>query len=181
MPPLDKFERYNECFGIYQDDAKYCFVKSLIKPDASSKLYKFIAEFSSDRRQHFRHDKLNRGICINSCEEALKKLGDEANKYFVAEFKTNNEPLPLNSGIVKFTNASEDREKYNRQVNQCVNLELMEVYRLQAFSSIEYCSNYKNTAEKGNERRPKAKTLLPNDAKDLMHQFQTGSTSSSCL
>lgn len=86
MPNLNKFESYNECLGTYYEEAKFCFVKTYIKPDETSVLYNYIRNFSSMGKQHFRHDKLFRGICINKCKEIIDKMGNHSDKYFVPEF-----------------------------------------------------------------------------------------------
>lgn len=46
----------------------------------------------------------------------------------------------INFDFIGFPNASEDREKFNRIVNQCINVELKELYELEGYSSIEYCT-----------------------------------------
>jgi hypothetical protein len=86
MPALNKFEDYDSCLETYQDKARYCYVKTAIKPD-SSELYTFIKEFSDKKKMHFRHDKLARGVCINSCQELIDGLGSDAEKYFVPYFE----------------------------------------------------------------------------------------------
>lgn len=83
---LYRFDDYEKCFGLYEPAALYCVVNSFIKPDTKSHLYNLIDKFSSNRKQHLRHDKLQRGICINSCMELVQKLGRDADKYFVEEF-----------------------------------------------------------------------------------------------
>lgn len=86
MPSLNEFESYDKCLGSYYEEAKYCFVKTYIKPDETSELYNYIRNFSSMGKQHFRHDKLARGICMNSCKEMIDKMGNYSDKYFVSEF-----------------------------------------------------------------------------------------------
>lgn len=46
----------------------------------------------------------------------------------------------INFNFIGYPNASEDREKFNRIVNQCINAELKELYELEGYSSIEYCT-----------------------------------------
>lgn len=87
MPKIDRFDDYNECFGLFPDEARYCVVKTYIKPNLSSELYSYIAEFSSNWKQHLRHDKLNRGVCIKKCVEAIERLGEDSEKYFEPEFE----------------------------------------------------------------------------------------------
>lgn len=87
MPILNKFDSYNECLGLFGDGATFCFVRTFIKPNISSELYNYISEFSSYRKQHFRHDILNRGVCIDSCMKVISEIGESAEKYFVPEFE----------------------------------------------------------------------------------------------
>jgi hypothetical protein len=86
MPHLNKFDDYDECMDVYKDQAKYCYVRSAIKPDGNSEIYKFIAEFSSNVKQHFRHDRLTRGVCINSCAKLIINLDSDANSYYQPDF-----------------------------------------------------------------------------------------------
>lgn len=151
MPKLDKFDDYNECFGVFREEAKYCYVRTYIKPNLSSDLYKFIAEFSSNEKQHLRHDKLNRGICLNSCMKTIQQMGEQSNKYFVPIFEVENELLKIRFEFIEYQNASADRQEHNRLINQCVNLELMELYQLEGFSSIEYCTKNESSISLGNE------------------------------
>jgi hypothetical protein len=46
----------------------------------------------------------------------------------------------MNFDFIGFVNASEDREKFNKIVNQCINVEMIELHDLKSFSSIEYCT-----------------------------------------
>lgn len=86
MPNINKFDNYDECFGVFKSEATYCYVRTYIKPNMSSDLYRYIAEFSENRKKHFRHDKLDRGICINTCRIKIDQKGDEAGRFFVPEF-----------------------------------------------------------------------------------------------
>lgn len=86
MPELNKFNNYDECMAVFEKEAKYCFVKTALKPDESSELYRFIMEFSNIKKQHFRHDKLTRGVCINTCRKIISDIGLESDKYFVPKF-----------------------------------------------------------------------------------------------
>lgn len=82
MPHLNEFDDYDECMDVYKTEAKYCYVKSIIKPDYESALYLNIAEFSSKKKQHFRHDKLSRGICLNKCMKFIEELGQSSAEYY---------------------------------------------------------------------------------------------------
>lgn len=89
MPELNRFSDYDECMAVFEKEAKYCFVKTAIKPDETSELYRFIRDFSNKKKQHFRHDKLNRGVCLNSCRKIISDIGLESDKYFVPKFSLN--------------------------------------------------------------------------------------------
>lgn len=67
--------------------AKYCYIRTALKPDYTSELYNFIDEFSSRKKVHFRHDKLTRGVCINTCQQLIAEMGSAADDYFVPEFE----------------------------------------------------------------------------------------------
>lgn len=87
MPNLYQFDDFEKCLGdINEKTTLYCVVNSYIKPDANSELYNLIANFSSNRKQHLRHDKLQRGLCLNSCKKVVQSLGDESQKYLVEKF-----------------------------------------------------------------------------------------------
>lgn len=87
MPALNKLDDYDACMDVYAENAKYCYVRTALKPDFSSELYKFIVEFSSKKKVHFRHDKLTRGVCINTCQQLITEMGSGADEYFVPEFE----------------------------------------------------------------------------------------------
>lgn len=90
MPILNKLDNYDECMQVYNEKAKYCLVRTAIKPDPSSELYNFIVEFSSRKKQHFRHDKLLRGVCLNNCQKLLSELDSlksgESDSFYVPPF-----------------------------------------------------------------------------------------------
>lgn len=86
MPELNKFDGYDACMDVFQDEAIYCYVKSALKPDPTSELYNFIEQFSSKKKQHFRHDKLTRGICINNCQKLINEMGRRGDNYYTPKF-----------------------------------------------------------------------------------------------
>lgn len=81
-----RFDDYEQCMGNYESEALYCVVNSYIKPDPQSELYKFIMDFSKNKKQHFRHDKLQRGLCVNTCQRLIQKMGRNSNRYLVKKF-----------------------------------------------------------------------------------------------
>lgn len=85
MPKLYRFDDYEQCMGIYENEALYCVVNSYIKPDSNSEIYKIVEEFSSNRKQHLRHNKLQRGLCVNSCKKIVENSQNQGRKYFVGK------------------------------------------------------------------------------------------------
>lgn len=86
MPNIYKFDDFDNCLGSFGEKAVYCIANSFIKSDRDSELNESIKSFSSKTNQHLRHDKLQRGICLNPCKKLVESLGDESRKYFVDEF-----------------------------------------------------------------------------------------------
>lgn len=86
MPDVYKFDDFDNCLGVFDTSAVYCVVNSFIRPDLESELYGIIRKFSTKTKQHLRHDKLQRGICFNSCKKLIESIGNESEKYFVDEF-----------------------------------------------------------------------------------------------
>lgn len=91
MPKIFRFDDYEQCMGIYDSEALYCVVNTYINPDENSKLYNFIKEFSSNRKQHFRHDKLQRGLCVNRCKSVIDEVEKISHDYLVAKFPMDSE------------------------------------------------------------------------------------------
>lgn len=87
MPNLYEFDDYEKCLrGENSAKDLYCVVNSYIKPDNGSDLYNLIANFSSNRKQHLRHDKLQRGLCLSTCKKLVESLGNKSQSYFVEKF-----------------------------------------------------------------------------------------------
>jgi hypothetical protein len=83
MPEVYKFDNYEECIG---SNDLYCVVNSFIRPDDSSELYQYIKKISDRKKVHLRHDKLQRGLCINKCESKLTQKANGSKNYFVENF-----------------------------------------------------------------------------------------------
>jgi hypothetical protein len=155
MPMVYRFDDYEQCMGIYENEALYCVVNTYVKPDYRSELYRYMKDFSKNTKQFFRHDKLQRGLCINSCQQAVIKMGRNSQKYFVRKFpmdskvselklfhKLEKSPFFIQQLIFEFVNyfnAKEQRVMYDDVVNKCINIELMSRFNLSGYSSIEYC------------------------------------------
>lgn len=74
MPPIGRVEEFHKCMYSTENLAVYCIVRTAIKPDSSSDLWRQIEIFSNDTKRHFRHDILQAGLCLNNCEAQLKTL-----------------------------------------------------------------------------------------------------------
>lgn len=104
MPSIYRFDNYEECMGIYEDKAFYCIINTYIKPNEQSELYGLIKDFSGNRKQHFRHDKLQRGLCMNKCWKTLYRLGNDSGKYFVGEFPMDSKVSSIALDLFSFIN-----------------------------------------------------------------------------
>lgn len=140
MPDLYQMDDYEKCLGLQNDfesnEALYCLVNTQLKPDNNSELYRYIHEFSMNKKQHFRHDKLQRGICVTKCKKIVDALGEEAEEYTVDDLELNQR---RNIDVVNYDNVKGDRINYDNIINICVNKELMDSYNLSGFSTIDYC------------------------------------------
>jgi hypothetical protein len=122
-------------------------------------------EFSSKKKVHFRHDKLTRGICVNTCKKLIAEMGLAADDFFVPEFELDYKVkkklmnhksfilkpvfLQINFDFIGFANSTEDRAYFNKIINQCINVDLMKLHNLKGFSSIEYCTQKENITKIG--------------------------------
>lgn len=106
MPKLNRFDDYDECMDTYRDEAKYCYVKSVIKaPDYPSKVFNFIQKFSSNVKQHYRHDMLTRGICLNKCAKLISSLAnDSIDLHYEPFFELNNTKVRFAKSINLYIN-----------------------------------------------------------------------------
>ena len=134
-------------------NSHYCVVNSFIKPKNTSYLYNQIKEFSNQTKIHLRHDKLQRGLCINKCELKLQMKGNLSENYFVKKFPMDSKVslLIVNTNLlitlkfklifdfIHYPNVENYRSSFDELVNKCVNIELMDGFNLSAFSTVEYC------------------------------------------
>ncbi|KAL7030734.1 hypothetical protein ACKWTF_006765 [Chironomus riparius] len=142
MPNMYKYDDYNECLGIFNDEAVYCIANVKIQHNSSSELNNFIVEYSSNHKQHYRHDKLKRGLCVNYCLKLIGNLSD------ITQYHTR---ILNNSYGLSFFNAEMYREKYDEVVNTCINIELIDKFGLKGFTEVQNCidneyQNYRNNA-----------------------------------
>ncbi|CAO1317393.1 unnamed protein product [Diamesa serratosioi] len=140
MPDLYELDDYEKCLGLQisseSNGALYCLVNTQMKSDNSSELYNYIHDFSMKTKQHFRHDKLQRGICINKCKMIVELLGAQADKYSVDDVELNQN---RKIDVVNYDNVKEDRINYDKIINICVNKVLMDDYNLSGISTVDYC------------------------------------------
>lgn len=133
--PLHRHDSYADC--LRQDDyhAVYCSAKVYIKPDENAEAWNQILAHSANELHHLRYDRLNRIYCIKGCNERVQ-AAENSSSLIVARFNIDPEiyrPSPFaDSKIIEY------REKYDKLINQCVNLELKS-YGLKAFSEIDFC------------------------------------------
>lgn len=147
MPDLFQFDDYQKCMAEASDGITpaYCIVNTFIKPDRSSQLYNLINNFSSKEKQHFRHDKLQRGICVKSCLKLIEELTTD--DYFnIDEFPMD---VKLTFDFVKYRFVNDDRVQFNKVLNICMNKYLADNYNLSGFSKIEYCLRRDQHIRKG--------------------------------
>lgn len=154
LPQLYRYDDYDRCL---EENSLYCLVDAVIKPNRSIDLWNVIEKFSNDTKHFFRHDHLQRGVCVNRCKALLGKF-DKATQltYYLDkfdnivrvslfkwlerpnfEFLGNEFQMPLDPNT--FRHALEYRLKFDKLLNECINYEL-KTYHLMAHSKVEYCS-----------------------------------------
>ncbi|XP_062550135.1 nose resistant to fluoxetine protein 6-like [Armigeres subalbatus] len=141
MPRIYAYDDYDECFTMYESpDPVYCVARSVIKPDNQSELWKFIQDFSSDTYRHYRHEHLDRGLCVERCRKLVASLDNETIQQLnVGKFDINF-PYIIKSEVFEDVNVHQDRALYGQLINICENYILRKVYNLTAYTEIEYCS-----------------------------------------
>ncbi|XP_058830752.1 nose resistant to fluoxetine protein 6-like [Topomyia yanbarensis] len=139
MPKLYMYDDYDECFDAYDTpDPVYCVARSVIKPDNQSELWRFIQDFSSDTYRHFRHNHLDRGLCVERCRRLVATLDNVTlHQLYVEKF---NIDFPYIISANTFENVIHDQSNYGRLINICENFILKKVYNLTAYTEIEYCT-----------------------------------------
>lgn len=86
---------------------------------------------------NYRHEILERGICLRGCQEYIEQLDNTTKEGLLQE------SFPIDFKLTYpadyYQNALLYRNIYNDLLNMCVNLELREIYNLSGYSEIEYC------------------------------------------
>ncbi|XP_017050320.1 nose resistant to fluoxetine protein 6 isoform X2 [Drosophila ficusphila] len=135
MPALYQLDDYDLCLD--RPSGTYCMVYVEILPNASSTLWHQINEVSQDAKHRFRHDRVFRGVCLETCKEKLMDAV-EWGEYEKAEILD----AELNSYYKRVHQRPADTDErllYEELVNSCVNLEFGEKFSLKTRSLIEYC------------------------------------------
>lgn len=91
MPKLYLMDDYDLCMD--KDNLTiYCITTVIIKPNATLELWDYIDQFSRNRKKHFRHDRLQRGVCVNKCQVLLEDMDqDTLEDLYQPEFEYENE------------------------------------------------------------------------------------------
>uniref|UniRef100_A0A182NJB8 Acyltransferase 3 domain-containing protein n=1 Tax=Anopheles dirus TaxID=7168 RepID=A0A182NJB8_9DIPT len=151
MPPLYLYDDYDRCLEEFPFGATYCLVDSWIVPNDTIPLWSVIEQFSADTKRSFRHDRIQRGLCMNRCRQLMGKFDRRTQmKYYQSRFE------PADSREITFDpntfrGALDWRNRYRRLANQCVNYELKRQYALMAYTAVEYCTT---TIHRQDERNP---------------------------
>ncbi|XP_058823997.1 uncharacterized protein LOC131694746 [Topomyia yanbarensis] len=93
MPALFQYESIEDCLRS-NPAGVFCVVKSVVKPDERSSIWRTIEEYSQYPFQH-QHSILTRGVCLEQCEELVKTLSDQQRAQFLQpkfdiKYKVNN-------------------------------------------------------------------------------------------
>ncbi|XP_062550046.1 nose resistant to fluoxetine protein 6-like isoform X2 [Armigeres subalbatus] len=137
LPQLYKYDDYDRCLQQLDTKAVYCIVDTTIKPNASATIWPLIEKYSNDTKRSFRHDRIQRGLCMSGCQQIMGKYDHETQmKYYLKPF---NQTSEITFDRNTFRSALDWRIKYRRLVNQCVNFELKRQYSIMGYSEVEYC------------------------------------------
>lgn len=94
-------------------------------------------KYASDKKHFYRHDRINRGICMDRCIAQMKRFDyDTRMKYYLPKFDNDSE-IAYDPDV--FTNALVDRAQFTKFAAMCVNYDLHKNYGLMAQSDIVYC------------------------------------------
>uniref|UniRef100_A0A182IST2 Acyltransferase 3 domain-containing protein n=3 Tax=Anopheles atroparvus TaxID=41427 RepID=A0A182IST2_ANOAO len=158
MPPLYLYDDYDRCLEEFPVRAIYCLVDSWIVPNETNAIWPVIRHFSADGKRSFRHDRLQRGLCMNRCRQLIGKFdGRTKMKYFLSRFEPS-DAQEITFDPNTFRGALDWRNRYRRLANQCVNYELKRQYSLMAYSTVEYCTT---NEPHGEEPNPAATAASP--------------------
>ncbi|XP_037717751.1 nose resistant to fluoxetine protein 6 isoform X3 [Drosophila subpulchrella] len=135
MPALHYLDDYDLCLD--RPFGRYCLVYVEILPNASSALWHQIDEVSRDSKHRFRHDRVFRGVCLETCQQTLNGFSDSSE--FGEEDILDKELRSYYARVHRRTADAEERLLHEELVNNCLNLEFSEKFSLSVRSLIEYC------------------------------------------
>ncbi|XP_052566116.1 nose resistant to fluoxetine protein 6-like [Culex pipiens pallens] len=147
MPKLNEYDDYDQCMNDLPGGrvATFCMVRVVIKPDSGSTTWQLIEDFSSDRKRHFNHALLDRGICIEHCKQLVRGLSNETRQTLKVEKFDFDFPYIFDVSVFKDT--PKDRERYQDLVDTCINYRLNQTYQLTAYTEIEVCDKSTDAIE----------------------------------
>uniref|UniRef100_A0A1Q3FMG8 Acyltransferase 3 domain-containing protein n=2 Tax=Culex tarsalis TaxID=7177 RepID=A0A1Q3FMG8_CULTA len=137
MPPLFQYESIDKCLRSDPEGA-FCIVKSVVKPDESSPVWRSIQKYSKYAYQ-YQHDVLTRGVCVEACQKLVENLRDQQRVQqfqqpkFDVDFK-----YIINDWLLP--NIQQFRDQYGDLLNICQNYRMQSEYNLTVFSEIEHCT-----------------------------------------
>ncbi|XP_055533120.1 nose resistant to fluoxetine protein 6-like [Wyeomyia smithii] len=136
MPPLFQYESFEGCLRS-NPDGVFCVVKSAVKPNGRSSLWRTIEKYSKYPYQ-YQHSVLTRGICLEQCEKLVKALSDKQRVQFLQPKFDVNFKFIINDWLLP--NIEHYRQHYAATVNICQNYRMNHEYNLSAYTEIEHCT-----------------------------------------
>lgn len=136
MPQLNFYDDVDSCRRRYKKKFRYCVTHVYLQPDEFSKLWRHIDTFSSADQQHYRHDVLKRGLCMNDCWKQISNSNrSDLLDYKVIEIK-NPYPTRIGNEIAELSGTAVDLE----HVNICNGYEIYDTTGLRSVSKISFCT-----------------------------------------
>ncbi|XP_058828420.1 uncharacterized protein LOC131688249, partial [Topomyia yanbarensis] len=136
MPELFQYESIEACFRS-NPAGVFCVVKSVVKPDGRSLIWRTIEKYSRYSFQH-QHSVLTRGICLEQCEELVRMLSDQEKTQFLQPKFDVPYKYIVNDWMVP--NIHNYRHQYGTIVNICQNYRIQTKYNISVYSELEYCT-----------------------------------------
>ncbi|XP_055533124.1 nose resistant to fluoxetine protein 6-like isoform X2 [Wyeomyia smithii] len=147
MPKLSELDNYDQCLQEMPTDriATYCMVRLVIKPDNRSDVWRIIEDFSSDRKRHYDHRHLARGVCVDHCKQLVKGFSNSTKEALRVKKFDIDFAYTFDTAVFKDTQLN--RERYGDLLDVCLNYKLNQTHQLKAYTEIEVCSNNNEITE----------------------------------
>ncbi|XP_055629968.1 nose resistant to fluoxetine protein 6-like [Toxorhynchites rutilus septentrionalis] len=136
MPALFEYESFESCLRS-NPDGIFCVVKSVVKADHRSQIWRTIEKYSRYPYQ-YHHNVLTRGICLERCEEVVNALSEQQRLRFLEPKFPVDFKYIINDWLLP--NIESYRDQYGSLVNICQNYRLFSSYNLTAYTEIEHCT-----------------------------------------